>query len=73
MSDRYYMMPMLDGWTNVFQSPGTRTTGTKAQKYAITGPGHASMNGGFVPPGKPRQSFGGLPEPPNAALQGQSH
>ncbi len=36
---RYYMMPMLDGWTTVFQVPGTRTTGTKAQKYAITGPG----------------------------------
>ncbi len=39
MGDRYYMMPMLDGWTNVFQSPGTRTTGNKAQRYAITGPG----------------------------------
>ncbi len=39
MGDRYYMMPMLDGWTNVFQSPGTRTTGNKAQKYAIVGPG----------------------------------
>ena len=39
MGDRYYMMPMLDGWTNVFQSPGTRTTGDKPQKYAITGPG----------------------------------
>lgn len=39
MGDRYYMMQMLDGWTNVFQSPGTRTTGEKAQKYAITGPG----------------------------------
>ncbi len=39
MGDRYYMMPMLDGWTNVFKSPGTRTTGNKAQKYAITGPG----------------------------------
>jgi hypothetical protein len=39
MGDRYYMMPMLDGWTNVFQSPGTRTTGNKAQKYAVTGPG----------------------------------
>jgi hypothetical protein len=38
MGNRYYMMPMLDGWTNVFQSPGTRTTGNKAQKYAITGP-----------------------------------
>ena len=30
---------MLDAWTNVFQSPGKRTTGTKPQKYAITGPG----------------------------------
>ena len=39
MSDRYYMVPMLDAWTNVFQSPGTRTTGDKPQKYAITGPG----------------------------------
>jgi hypothetical protein len=36
---RYYLMPMLDGWTNIFQSPGTRTTGTKAQKYLISGPG----------------------------------
>ena len=39
MGDRYYMMPMLDGWTNVFKSPGTRTTGSKAQVYAIAGPG----------------------------------
>jgi hypothetical protein len=36
---RYYLFPMLDGWTNVFQVPGKRTTGTGAQKYAITGPG----------------------------------
>ena len=36
---RYYLFPLLDGWTNVFQVPGKRTTGTKAQKYAITGPG----------------------------------
>jgi hypothetical protein len=39
MNDRYYLMPMLDGWTDVFQVPGKRTTGTKAQTYAITGPG----------------------------------
>jgi len=37
--DRYYLMPMLSGWTDVFQVPGKRTTGTKAQTYAITGPG----------------------------------
>lgn len=36
---RYYLFPMLDGWTNVFQVPGKRTTGTGAQTYAITGPG----------------------------------
>ena len=39
MNGRYFMMPMLSGWTNVFESPGSRTTGTKAQTYAITGPG----------------------------------
>ncbi len=39
MGDRYYLLPMLDGWTNVFQVPGKRTTGGKPQKYAITGPG----------------------------------
>ena len=37
--DRYYLIPMLDGWTDVFQVPGKRTTGDKAQTYAITGPG----------------------------------
>jgi hypothetical protein len=37
--DRYYLFPMLDGWTDVFQVPGKRTTGTGPQKYAITGPG----------------------------------
>ena len=36
---RYYVMPMLDAWTNVFQAPGKRTTGTGPQRYAITGPG----------------------------------
>jgi hypothetical protein len=36
---RYYLFPMLDGWTDVFQDPGKRTTGTGPQTYAITGPG----------------------------------
>ena len=36
---RYYLMPMLDAWTNVFASPGKRTTGTKAGQFAIAGPG----------------------------------
>lgn len=39
MKGRYALMPMLDGWTTVFQVPGIRTTGTGAQTYAITGPG----------------------------------
>ncbi len=36
---RYYLMPMLDAWTNVFASPGKRTTGTKKGDYALAGPG----------------------------------
>jgi hypothetical protein len=36
--DRYYLFPLLDSWTNVFEVPGKRTTGTGPQKYAITGP-----------------------------------
>src|SRR5258708_35452117 len=36
---RYYLMPMLDAWTNVFADPGTRTTGTGAGEFAIVGPG----------------------------------
>jgi hypothetical protein len=39
MRGRYFLFPMLDAWTNVFQVPGSRTTGTGAQTYAITGPG----------------------------------
>ena len=36
--ERYYLMPMLSGWTDVFAVPGKRTSGSKAQRYAITGP-----------------------------------
>lgn len=38
MGDRYYLFPMLDEWTNVFFSPGTRTTGGGKGNFAITGP-----------------------------------
>ena len=37
--DRYYLIPLVDAWTNVFASPGKRTTGTKAGNFLITGPG----------------------------------
>jgi hypothetical protein len=47
MKGRYYLLPMLDGWTTVFADPGKRTTGTGAQKFAITGPGWT----GTLPPG----------------------
>jgi hypothetical protein len=36
---RYALFPMLDAWTEVFEVPGKRTTGTGAQTFAITGPG----------------------------------
>jgi hypothetical protein len=35
---RYYLMSMLDAWTNVFAAPGTRTTGNGKQDIAIVGP-----------------------------------
>lgn len=44
-SDRYYLLPMLDMWTDVFASPGKRTSGTGAQEYVLVAPGY----GGEVP------------------------
>jgi hypothetical protein len=39
MGDRFYIMPMLSAFNEVFFVAGTRATGSKSQTYVITGPG----------------------------------
>jgi hypothetical protein len=44
---RYYLLPMLDMWSDVFASPGWRTTGTQAANFLITPKGWS----GAIPAG----------------------
>src|ERR1700722_12395767 len=44
---RYYLLPMLDMWTDVFASPGWRTTGTQAGNFLVASRGWS----GTVPAG----------------------
>lgn len=39
MGDRYYIMPFLDGWSEVFAVASQPLNGGAAQTYAVTGPG----------------------------------
>src|SRR5438552_1724526 len=36
---RYYLMQLMDAWTETISSPGKRTTGTSEKWFAIAGPG----------------------------------
>lgn len=46
---RYYMIQMMDAWSNVFAAPGVRTTGTEAQSFLISGPNWSgSVPGGMT-------------------------
>jgi hypothetical protein len=35
---RYYLLPLMDAWTNVLATPGTRTRGNAAGNFLVVGP-----------------------------------
>ncbi len=39
-SGRYYVLQLMDIWTEVFSAPGSRTTGTKEQHTILVGPNY---------------------------------
>jgi hypothetical protein len=47
---RFYLLPMLDMWTDVFASPGSRTTGTQTGSFLLSPPGWK----GTIPTGMTR-------------------
>jgi hypothetical protein len=47
---RYYLVQLLDAWTNVIAAPGTRTIGSGSYSFALVGPGfQGQIPAGTVP------------------------